>query len=65
MFREERSGGNPRPLISKSKFNDCLNLCGLFDLFGGGRTMLWCNGLEGRSRSWAKLDRVIDSLKNE
>lgn len=31
-----RIGGNPRPLISMPKFNDCLDICGLFDLLNSG-----------------------------
>ena len=42
-----------------SDFNECLYSCGLFDLSGGGRTMSWCNGQSGVTRSWANLDRVV------
>ncbi|KAK0593001.1 hypothetical protein LWI29_028893 [Acer saccharum] len=55
----ERIGGHPRPLISMSEFNDCLDMCGLLDLPSSGQTMSWCNGHEGVARSWAKLDRVV------
>ncbi|KAK3219916.1 hypothetical protein Dsin_013886 [Dipteronia sinensis] len=57
----ERIGGNPRPLLSMIEFNDCLHQCGLFDLLNTGQRMSWCNGHEGLSRSWAKLDRVLIS----
>ncbi|KAK4841187.1 hypothetical protein QYF36_000342 [Acer negundo] len=53
----ERIGGNPRPLASMTDFNDCLDRCGRLDLSSGGNHMSWCNGHEGSSRSWAKLDR--------
>ncbi|KAK1575277.1 hypothetical protein Q3G72_004017 [Acer saccharum] len=55
----ERIGGHPRPLISMSEFNECLDMCGLLDLPSSGQTMSWCNGHEGVARSWAKLDRVV------
>lgn len=42
-----------------SEFNDCLHHCGLVDLASSGQRMSWCNGHEGVSRSWAKLDRVF------
>ncbi|TXG69366.1 hypothetical protein EZV62_004301 [Acer yangbiense] len=55
----ERIGGSPRPLLSMMEFNDCLHHCGLIDLLNTGQRMSWCNGREGVSRSWAKLDRVL------
>ncbi|KAK1557069.1 hypothetical protein Q3G72_017380 [Acer saccharum] len=55
----ERIGGSPRPLLSMMEFNDCLHHCGLVDLLNTGQRMSWCNGCEGVSRSWAKLDRVL------
>lgn len=32
---------------------------GLFDLQNRGQAISWCNGHEGVTRSWAKLDRVV------
>ncbi|KAK1587186.1 hypothetical protein Q3G72_010418 [Acer saccharum] len=55
----ERIGGSPRPLLSMMEFNDCLHHCGIVDLRNTGQRMSWCNGREGVSRSWAKLDRVL------
>lgn len=52
--------GNPRPLASMLEFNDCLDQCDLFYLSSGANHMSWCNGHEGSSRSWAKLDRVLN-----
>ncbi|XP_041020448.1 uncharacterized protein LOC121262091 [Juglans microcarpa x Juglans regia] len=55
----DRIGGNPQPLASMEEFNDCLDQCGLIDLSSRGNHMSWCNGHEGSSRSWAKLDRTV------
>lgn len=58
----ERIGGSPRPLISMSEFNECLNSCGLLEATSNGHTMSLCNGHVGTSRSWANLDRVIFNI---
>ncbi|KAF5475510.1 hypothetical protein F2P56_007310 [Juglans regia] len=42
-----------------AEFNECLDYCGLFDLAMEGRCLSWCNGHEGRTRSWAHLDRTL------
>lgn len=55
----KRIGGHPWPLISMAEFNECIDRCGLLDLFCSGQRMSWCNGNIGLSRSWAKLDRVL------
>lgn len=55
----ERIGGNPRALLSMREFNDCLHHCGLFDLPNTSQHLSWCNGHEGKSHSWAKLDCVL------
>ena len=47
----KRIGGQPRPPISMSEFNDCLDMSGLFDLPSGRQAMSWCNGHEGVARS--------------
>ncbi|XP_057962407.1 uncharacterized protein LOC131153979 [Malania oleifera] len=44
------------------EFNTCLDNCGLMDLVVSSSNMSWCNGHNGHSRSWAKLDRVLYNL---
>ncbi|KAF8405073.1 hypothetical protein HHK36_009970 [Tetracentron sinense] len=58
---DERIGGHPRAISAMAKFNNCLESCGLLDLPCIGGRVSWCNGQEGSSRSWAKLDRVINN----
>lgn len=55
----ERIGRHPTTLSSISKFNDCLDHCGLFKIQSIGNYMSWCNGHEGTLQSWAKLDRAL------
>lgn len=43
----EMIGGMPRPVITMSEFNECLDSCGLMDLLVKGRLMTWCNGQQG------------------
>ncbi|KAF5475816.1 hypothetical protein F2P56_007582 [Juglans regia] len=56
---QERVGGNPRPLNSMAEFNECLDSCGLLDLTVDGRRMSWCNGHNGCTHSWARLDLAL------
>lgn len=59
---EERVGGRLRLLLAMNDFNACINRCGLLDLRLEGRQLSWCNGQQGMTRSWAKLDRVLVCL---
>ncbi|XP_042969986.1 uncharacterized protein LOC122302667 [Carya illinoinensis] len=56
---QERIGGHPRPRIAMEKFNSFVDRDGLSDLGFQGNHMTWCNGHEGRSRCWARLDRAL------
>lgn len=40
-------------------FNECLDSCSLLDLSMVGRRMSWCNGHEGSTRTWARLDLTL------
>ncbi|CAI9755487.1 unnamed protein product [Fraxinus pennsylvanica] len=57
----ERIGGCPRPLQAMEDFNDCIDRCGLLELSVMGQKLSWCNGHEGLTRSWARLDRTLVS----
>ncbi|XP_042980090.1 uncharacterized protein LOC122310271 [Carya illinoinensis] len=56
---QERIGGHPRPRIAMEEFNTFIDMAGLSDLGFQGNHMTWCNGHEGRSRCWARLDRAL------
>ncbi|XP_042944611.1 uncharacterized protein LOC122278495 [Carya illinoinensis] len=58
----ERIGGHPRPRIALEEFNSFIDMVGLTDLGFQGNKMTWCNGQEGSSRSWARLDRALVNL---
>ncbi|XP_031287891.1 uncharacterized protein LOC116146622 [Pistacia vera] len=64
VFREdsERVGGHPRPIMSMEEFNNCIDHCGLLDMQVMGRRLSWCNGHEGHTRSWARLDRALINI---
>ena len=55
----ERIRGHPRPRIALEEFNSFIDMVGLTDLGFQGNKMTWCNGQEGSSRSWARLDRAL------
>ncbi|KAG2674065.1 hypothetical protein I3760_13G119000 [Carya illinoinensis] len=55
----ERVGGQPRPLASMENFNNCIDHYGLLELQFMGNRLSWCNGHEGQTRSWARLDRAL------
>lgn len=55
----KRVGGHPRPLYAMVDFNDCIDKCYLLQLPILGRKLSWCNGHEGLTRSWARLDRTL------
>ncbi|XP_042958072.1 uncharacterized protein LOC122293598 [Carya illinoinensis] len=57
----KRIGGNPRPLSAMEDFNCCLDNCGLMELGVNGGKMSLCNGHNGATRSWAKLDRALSN----
>ncbi|XP_042964794.1 uncharacterized protein LOC122299025 [Carya illinoinensis] len=59
---EERIGGRPRPRIAMEEFNSFIDMAGLSELGFQGNNMTWCNGHEGRSQSWARLDRALVNL---
>ncbi|XP_057954050.1 uncharacterized protein LOC131148352 [Malania oleifera] len=44
------------------EFNSCLDNCGLMEMSFGGRRFSWCNGHEGCSHSWARLDRAVMNM---
>ncbi|KAI9176278.1 hypothetical protein LWI28_000684 [Acer negundo] len=62
-FDTEMVRGRPRNSSSMAEFNECISRCGLLDLRFEGRQLSWCNGHQGLTRSWAKLDRVL--INNE
>ncbi|XP_022880648.1 uncharacterized protein LOC111397916 [Olea europaea var. sylvestris] len=57
----KRVGGHPRPLQAMEDFKDCIDKCYLLELPVFGRKLSWCNGHEGLTRSWARLDRTLVS----
>ncbi|KAJ0081099.1 hypothetical protein Patl1_12280 [Pistacia atlantica] len=54
----ERVGGHPQPIRAMEEFNNCIDHYGLLDMQVTGRRLSWCNGHEGHTRSWARLDRA-------
>lgn len=40
-------------------FNSWIDQGGLIEMRTQGRSYTWCNGQQGLSRSWVKLDRVF------
>ncbi|KAJ0094336.1 hypothetical protein Patl1_15029 [Pistacia atlantica] len=58
----ERVGGHPRPIRAMEEFNNCIDHCGLLDMQVTGRRLSWCNGHEGHTRSWARLDRALINI---
>lgn len=55
----ERIGGRPRPTIAMGEFNDFIDAVGLVEVNHEGNMMSWCNGQQGRARSWARLDWTL------
>ncbi|XP_022880831.1 uncharacterized protein LOC111398107 [Olea europaea var. sylvestris] len=55
----ERKGGRPRPMVAMDDFNYCIDRCGLIELNAEERKFTWCNGQDGATRSWARLDRTF------
>ncbi|XP_041001347.1 uncharacterized protein LOC121247076 [Juglans microcarpa x Juglans regia] len=45
-----------------TKFNGCVDTCGLVEMRFQGRMMSWCNGHVGSSKSWARLDRALVNI---
>ncbi|KAF5450314.1 hypothetical protein F2P56_030677 [Juglans regia] len=58
----ERVGGCPRAAQAMDDFNLCIDQCGLVELNYHGNPLSWCNGQEGVSRKWARLDRVLMNM---
>ncbi|KAF5477571.1 hypothetical protein F2P56_004196 [Juglans regia] len=55
----ERCGGCPRTRIAMDEFNRWIHQGGLMEMNSQGGKFTWCNGQQGLSRAWAKLDRVL------
>ncbi|XP_041001851.1 uncharacterized protein LOC121247553 [Juglans microcarpa x Juglans regia] len=55
----ERIGGRPRLNIAMGEFKDFIDAVGLVEANYEGNMMSWCNGQQGRVRSWARLDRTL------
>lgn len=43
-------------------FNERIDACGLVELRCHGNSMSWCNGQEGTTRRWARLDRALANV---
>lgn len=43
-------------------FNGCLDFCGLVDLHSQGHKMTWCNGQQGQSWKWTRLDKAMVNI---
>ncbi|KAF9621696.1 hypothetical protein IFM89_026589 [Coptis chinensis] len=60
MCHEERWGGRPDPKKSHiDAFQEMVYNCGLIDVGYVGNIFTWCNGQEGLSRMYQRLDRVL------
>ncbi|XP_040999420.1 uncharacterized protein LOC121245211 [Juglans microcarpa x Juglans regia] len=55
----ERCGGGPRNRVAMDEFNRWIHQGGLMEMNSQGGKFTWCNGQQGLSRAWAKLDRVL------
>ncbi|KAF5465360.1 hypothetical protein F2P56_015376 [Juglans regia] len=55
----ERCGGRPRNRVAIDEFNRWIHQGGLLEMNSQGGKFTWCNGQQGLSRAWAKLDRVL------
>ncbi|XP_035551714.1 uncharacterized protein LOC118349887 [Juglans regia] len=55
----ERCGGRPRNRVAIDEFNKWIHQGGLLEMNSQGGKFTWCNGQQGLSRAWAKLDRVL------
>ncbi|XP_042956409.1 uncharacterized protein LOC122292237 [Carya illinoinensis] len=60
---DERIGGRPRLTIAMREFNDFIDAVGMIETKFEGNKMSWCNGQQGRARSWARLDRSFINSK--
>lgn len=62
MFEEEHKGGSFRNYSSKSKaFTTFIQSNNLLDLGFTGSCFTWCNGHDGLTRRWARLDRFLSN----
>ncbi|XP_035539652.1 uncharacterized protein LOC109020983 [Juglans regia] len=55
----ERCGGRLRNRVAIDEFNRWIHQGGLLEMNSQGGKFTWCNGQQGLSRAWAKLDRVL------
>ncbi|XP_035539663.1 uncharacterized protein LOC118344032 [Juglans regia] len=55
----ERCGGRQRNRVAIDEFNKWIHQGGLLEMNSQGGKFTWCNGQQGLSRAWAKLDRVL------
>ncbi|XP_042974814.1 uncharacterized protein LOC122306449 [Carya illinoinensis] len=55
----KRQGGHPRPQVAMDEFNSWIDQGGLINMKTQGSKFSWCNGQQGLSRSWAKLDQQM------
>ncbi|KAF9601904.1 hypothetical protein IFM89_023968 [Coptis chinensis] len=59
MCHEERWGGRPAKKSHIDAFQEMVYNCGLLDVGYVGNIFTWCNGQEGLSRMYQRLDRVL------
>ncbi|XP_035546509.1 uncharacterized protein LOC118348589 [Juglans regia] len=59
----ERCGGRPWTRVAMDEFNRWIHQGRLMEMNSQGGKFTWCNGQQGLSGAWAKLDRVFGAFK--